>query len=46
MRMGFLMQAHPLTNFEVQKCYQNKPRCLFYKQSALKYKGWGIPNKP
>ena len=24
--MGFLMPPHPLTNFEIQKCYQNKPR--------------------
>ena len=25
-RMGFLMPPHPLTNFETQKYYQNKPR--------------------
>ena len=24
--MGFLIPPHPLTNFETQKCYQNKPR--------------------
>ena len=24
--MGFLMPPHPLTNFEIQKYYQNKPR--------------------
>ena len=24
--MGFLMQPHPLTNFEIQKYYQNEPR--------------------
>ena len=24
--MGFLMPPHPLTNFEIQKCYQNEPR--------------------
>ena len=24
--MGFLMLPHPLTNFEVQRCYQNEPR--------------------
>ena len=25
--MGFLMPPHPLTNFEIQKYYQNEPRC-------------------
>ena len=24
--MGFLMPPHPLTNFEILKCYQNEPR--------------------
>ena len=24
--MGFLMPPHPLTNFEIQKCYENEPR--------------------
>ena len=24
--MGFLMRPHPLTNFEIQKYYQNEPR--------------------
>ena len=24
--MGFLMPPHPLTNFEIQNCYQNEPR--------------------
>ena len=24
--MRFLMPHHPLTNFEIQKCYQNEPR--------------------
>ena len=24
--MGFLMPRHLLTNFEIQKCYQNEPR--------------------
>ena len=24
--MGFLMQSHPLTNFEIQKYYKNEPR--------------------
>ena len=25
-RMGFLMLPHPLTNFEIQKYYENEPR--------------------
>ena len=24
--MGFLMPPHPVTNFEVQKCYENESR--------------------
>ena len=24
--MGFLMSPHPLTNFEIQKYYENEPR--------------------
>ena len=24
--MGFLIPPHPLTNFEIQKLYQNEPR--------------------
>ena len=24
--MGFLMPPHPFTNFEIKKCYENKPR--------------------
>ena len=24
--MGFLMLSHPLTNFEMQKYYENEPR--------------------
>ena len=24
--MGFLIPLHPLTNFEILKCYQNEPR--------------------
>ena len=24
--MGFLIQPYPLTNFEIQKSYQNEPR--------------------
>ena len=23
--MGFLMPPHPLTSFEIQKCYKNEP---------------------
>ena len=25
-RSGFFIPPHPLTNFEIQKCYQNKPK--------------------
>ena len=25
-RLGFLMSPHPLTNFEIQKYYENEPR--------------------
>ena len=25
-RMGFLMPSHPVTNFQIQKYYQNEPR--------------------
>ena len=25
-KIGFLMLPHPLTNFEIQRCYQNEPR--------------------
>ena len=31
--MGFLMSAHPLTNLEIQKYYQNEPR--FYLRDNL-----------
>ena len=24
--MGFLMSPHPLTNFEIQQCYEKEPR--------------------
>ena len=35
--MGFLMQPHPLTNFEIQKYYQNEPRfnCLYSRSNLL-----------
>ena len=26
--MGFLMLPHPLTNFEIQKYYENEPRFI------------------
>ena len=26
--IGFLMTPHPLTNFEIQRCYQNEPRFI------------------
>ena len=25
-KLGFLMPFHPLTSFEIQKCYQKEPR--------------------
>ena len=45
--MGFLMLRHPLTNFEIQKYYQNEPRFngAFQEIIYLKNKGWGICNK-
>ena len=48
-RMGFLMLPHPLTNFEIQKYYENEPRFNgVYSRNNLpkKNKGWGICNKP
>ena len=26
--MGFLIRCHPLTNFEIQKYYENEPRLI------------------
>ena len=43
------MPPHPLTNFEIQKYYQNEPRFNgVYSKNNLpgKNKGWGIRNKP
>ena len=43
------MPPHPLTNFEIQKYYQNEPRFnRFFSRNNLpkKNKGWGIRNKP
>ena len=36
--MGFLIPSHPLTNFEIQKYYQNEPRFngLFSRDNCLK----------
>ena len=36
--MGFLIPSHPLTNFEIQKYYQNEPRFngLFSRDNLLK----------
>ena len=36
--MGFLIPPHPLTNFEIQKYYQNEPRFngLFSRDNVLK----------
>ena len=30
--MGFLMPPNPLTNFEIQKYYQNEPRFVFFQE--------------
>ena len=48
-RMGILMPPYTLTNFEIQKYYQNEPRFnSVYSRHNLpkKSKGWGIHNKP
>ena len=37
------MPPHPLTNFEIQKYYQNEPR--FNGVYARDNQGWGICNK-
>ena len=38
------MLPHPLTNFEIQRYYQNEPR--FNGVLSVKIKGWGIRNNP
>ena len=45
--MGFLIPAHPLTNFEIQKYYKNEPRFhgAFPRNKLPKKTGWGICNK-
>ena len=42
------MPPHPLTNFEIQKFYQNEPRFngVYSRNNLPKNKGWGICNKP
>ena len=45
--MGFLMLPHPLTNFKLERYYQNEPRFNgFYSRNNLPKKKWGICNKP
>ena len=47
--MGFLMPTHPLTNFEIQKSYQNEPKFndVFSRNNLTKkIKDRGICNKP
>ena len=47
--MAFLMPPHSLTNFEIEKYYQNEPRfnSVYSRDNLLeKDKGWGIYNKP
>ena len=36
--MGFLMPPHPLTNFEIQRYYQNEPKFngVFSRNNLLK----------
>ena len=48
-RMRFLMPPHPLTNFKIQKYYQNEPRFngVFSRDNLpKKNKGWDMRNKP
>ena len=33
--MGFLMPSHPLTNFEIQKYYQNEPYLIVFIQEII-----------
>ena len=41
------MPPHPLTNFEMQRYYQNEPRFNGVQEIiCLKNKVWGIRNKP
>ena len=48
-KMIFLMPPHALTNFELERVYQNELRFNgVYSKNNLpeKNKGWGIHNKP
>ena len=42
------MLLHPLTNFEIQKYYENKPKFndAYPRNNCLKNKGCGLCNKP
>ena len=43
------MPPHPLTNFEIQKYYQNEPKSngvYSRKNLTKKNKGWRILNEP
>ena len=45
---GFLVPPHPLTNFEIQEYFENKPRFNgVYSRDNLpkKNKGWGLCHK-
>ena len=45
---GFLMPPHPLTNFELERVYENEPRFngVFSRNNLpKKTKGWGIRHK-
>ena len=44
--MWFLMPPYPLTNFEIQKNYENEPRLNRVFSRDNMPKEWGIPNKP
>ena len=47
-KLDFKIPPHPLSNFEVQKYYQNEPRFNGdYSRDSLpkKNRGWGICNK-
>ena len=41
------MPCHPLANFEIQKFYQNEPKCngIYSRNNLFKNKVWGIYNK-
>ena len=41
------MLTHPLTNFEIPKCYQSGPKFddVYLRNNLPKTKEWGICNK-